>query len=308
MKLKKLMNGSFNMLAVDQRGSFVEMLKLHNSRVNSSLVKSVKKELISVLSPFAGAVLIDPLYCRNFAEIIKKNSALLFCLEKSGAKKTDGGLLTDLEDNFSVFKAKKLGADAVKLNVFFNPLAKASVVSHQKNLVKKIGFDCRKNNIDFLLEIIVYPFSCSFEEFVFQKPLLILSSVDEFSKREYNVSVLKLQFPCDLDYVRGFNFKTSKKKFSFFSKKDCAKFCSIISSKLKIPWVLLSAGVDFDIFVKQLKIAMDNGCSGFLAGRAVWKGALSFSNHHVRTEWIEKKGVSNMNLLNKIVGVSDEKR
>jgi tagatose 1,6-diphosphate aldolase len=35
--------------------------------------------------------------------------------------------------------------------------------------------------------------------------------------------------------------------------------------------VLLSAGVDFNSFQKQVEIACKSGASGFLAGRALWQ-------------------------------------
>ena len=37
--------------------------------------------------------------------------------------------------------------------------------------------------------------------------------------------------------------------------------------------MLLSAGVNFEIFKKQLEIACRAGASGFVAGRAIWKEA-----------------------------------
>src|SRR5207302_6859989 len=37
------------------------------------------------------------------------------------------------------------------------------------------------------------------------------------------------------------------------------------------PWVLLSAGVDFPDYKKQVEMAMQAGASGVLGGRAFWK-------------------------------------
>ena len=39
------------------------------------------------------------------------------------------------------------------------------------------------------------------------------------------------------------------------------------------PWVLLSRGKVFEEFKNDLKIAMANGASGFLAGRTLWQEA-----------------------------------
>ena len=40
------------------------------------------------------------------------------------------------------------------------------------------------------------------------------------------------------------------------------------------PWGTLSWGVGFDVFARQLAVACDHGCSGFLVGRAMWRPAL----------------------------------
>ena len=44
-----------------------------------------------------------------------------------------------------------------------------------------------------------------------------------------------------------------------------------------MPWVLLSAGVDFEQFKPQVQVACACGASGFLAGRAIWKEAAAMS-------------------------------
>ncbi len=40
------------------------------------------------------------------------------------------------------------------------------------------------------------------------------------------------------------------------------------------PWGTLSWGVGFDVFARQLAVACEHGCSGFLVGRAMWRPAL----------------------------------
>ena len=37
------------------------------------------------------------------------------------------------------------------------------------------------------------------------------------------------------------------------------------------PWVLLSGGGAFEQYVRQVEAAVAAGCSGFMAGRAVWR-------------------------------------
>ena len=42
-----------------------------------------------------------------------------------------------------------------------------------------------------------------------------------------------------------------------------------------IPWAVLSAGVDHETFLGQVETAMQNGASGVIAGRALWKDCIS---------------------------------
>ena len=42
-----------------------------------------------------------------------------------------------------------------------------------------------------------------------------------------------------------------------------------------MPWVILSAGVGYDDFKRQVEIACAAGASGFLAGRSIWRDAVS---------------------------------
>ena len=44
-----------------------------------------------------------------------------------------------------------------------------------------------------------------------------------------------------------------------------------------MPWVLLSAGVDYDLYERQVRVACDNGASGILCGRAVWKESVDYA-------------------------------
>ena len=50
--------------------------------------------------------------------------------------------------------------------------------------------------------------------------------------------------------------------------------CAELDAAVDGPWVLLSAGVTFEGFRTQLDIAADHGCSGFMAGRAIWGDAV----------------------------------
>ncbi len=51
--------------------------------------------------------------------------------------------------------------------------------------------------------------------------------------------------------------------------------CEELTDTSEVPWVLLSAGVSYDTFLKQVRVACKAGASGVMAGRAVWKEAVT---------------------------------
>ena len=56
------------------------------------------------------------------------------------------------------------------------------------------------------------------------------------------------------------------------SAESCARITAMCGP---MPWSVLSAGVDHETFLGQIEIAMANGASGVIAGRALWKDCLS---------------------------------
>ena len=80
----------------------------------------------------------------------------------------------------------------------------------------------------------------------------------------------------------------------YIQLKKIIKYVRDISSICRKPWVLLSAGVDIQLFLKELKIAVNNGASGFLAGRAIWKQAANFETNNDLRQILEKKVRENL--------------
>ena len=47
-----------------------------------------------------------------------------------------------------------------------------------------------------------------------------------------------------------------------------------LNEQISMPWVILSSGVDEKLFPRAVRVAMQAGASGFLAGRAVWSSVV----------------------------------
>jgi tagatose 1,6-diphosphate aldolase len=67
--------------------------------------------------------------------------------------------------------------------------------------------------------------------------------------------------------------------------------------------VLLSAGVDFDTYVDQVRVACTAGASGILCGRAVWKESVQLPGPD-RVAFLQIVGRSRFSQLAEMVAAS----
>jgi len=65
-----------------------------------------------------------------------------------------------------------------------------------------------------------------------------------------------------------------------------ANACAEISSASVVPWILLSAAVDFETYLRQVSVACNSGASGIAVGRAVWKEAVTM-NQNARVVFLQ---------------------
>ncbi len=301
--------GKFRMLAIDQRGSLQKMLAdaigKDKSAIGYKEIAMAKRLVTQALSPYFSATLMDPEYgVPESLKYLSRHSALLIATEKSGTEPfgyKGREKKTVLLEDWDVEKIKKLGADAVKLLLYYRPDSTPEVKEYQQDIVRFVGEECKKHDILFVLEPMSFAFmddepSSDSPQFARKKPEIVISTAREFSKEEYDVDILKLEFPVNLKFVQEFHKGTfdEKEREEVYSIKDAESACREITKVSRVPWVILSAGVDIEEFVYNVEIASNNGASGFLAGRAVWK---EFTKHFPIEEdmlaWLLTSGVEN---------------
>lgn len=203
----------------------------------SQKISELKKEIIKALADQFSSILID-VEC-GLPAYKNKAKPFLLPVEKSGYREIDGERVTELEH--SVEELKQMGASGIKLLLYFNPAGETA--RKQLETAKQVEENCLKENMPFFLEILTYSST--------PKQKLVIDSVKYFLQGGVYPDVFKLEYPED------------------------AGICKEITEMLgKTPWILLTAGEDFDQFKNQLQIAVQNGCLGFLAGRALWKELL----------------------------------
>ncbi|MCS7225112.1 MAG: tagatose 1,6-diphosphate aldolase [Armatimonadetes bacterium] len=299
--------GRFQMMAIDQRDSMRraigKVLGKDPKEVAYEDLAKAKETVTKILAPYATAVLTDPVYGYPYSiPHLPPRVGLLLAYEETGYEKPgDGGKgrLSRLIFGWSVEKALKAGADAVKLLIYYHPDAPEAVCRHQEQLVQKVGEECAAYDIPFLLELVSYALeepSTDSPEFAAAKPSIVIRSAEEFSKPHYGVDILKLEFPADLKFTREFcnGAFDGKARTAVYSLSEVEGFCKQLNEAAATPWVILSAGVDIAEFLVQVELACRAGASGFLCGRAIWKDAINlYPDIEKMEQFLSTEGVYN---------------
>lgn len=274
-------DGRFSMLAVDQRTSLKKMLgEGLDTAGQSQALQLVKRVVASHIAPQATALLLDPIYGYPHAlESMPAGVGLILAVEVSGYERVGGvERRSHLLDDFAVSDAVTAGADAVKLLIWHHPDVSEETGRHQRAIVRSVGEECRAAGVPFILEIVTYGLgeSTSSPEYLRQKPAFVLDGVRTYSDPEYGVDLFKVQFPADLKHADAFQDARFAAGTVLFTMEEVEASCREIDRAASAPWVILSAGVEPDEFIENVKIANDAGASGFLCGRAVWKKLVDY--------------------------------
>jgi tagatose 1,6-diphosphate aldolase len=297
-RLKKLADQQkrFFMLAIDQRGSIKKMLaKIYHCepfQVPDQAIIEVKKIIVEILGPHASAVLIDPEYgFEGGYQAIPDDVGKLLTLEKSGGEQVKMNGIEEertlLLPNWSVAQALAKGADAVKLLVPYHPKASEETKAYQEVLVKQIGLECNGQGLPFLVEFTSFPITKDPANLKQDRLQIVAQTAHLFDQSEYNITIHKVEFPGDINS---------------HSQTELTESCQRVDAAVAKPWVLLSAGVDFPVFEKQLELVCHHGASGFLAGRAIWQEAIGlYDEGHPSQEkmqgWLQDVGVGRFERL-----------
>ncbi|MGB0035522.1 MAG: tagatose 1,6-diphosphate aldolase, partial [Candidatus Acidiferrales bacterium] len=195
--------------AMDQRGSLKSAIAkergVDKSAVTSVMLEEFKTCVARVLTPHASAILLDPEYGMPAAKARAKNAGLLLAYENSGYDNTRPGRLPDLLDIWSVRRLCAAGADCIKILLYYNPLDPAAINDIKHAWVERIGSECTAEDVPFFLEFVTYEEGKDEKtiEFARKKPMLVMKSMEEFSKPQYGVDVLKVEVPINMAYVAG---------------------------------------------------------------------------------------------------------
>jgi tagatose 1,6-diphosphate aldolase len=283
------------MVALDQNSSMISMIKDSLKKKNENReptfeeIVDAKVSLARALSPAASALLVDAYYgawntVASFA--IPRDVGLLIRYERSGGPKNKvNAPLGSVEPGWSAAKIKSMGGDAVKLLAQFEPTEPESA-EHQFNLVRHVYEECQKHDILMLLEPIAFPIGNekkSDKSFLNRKAETVFESARQLSRW---CDVFKAEFPGTLGHESDKQLQDNLAKLNELSQR---------------PWVLLSAGVDFPEYKKQVEMAMKAGANGVLGGRAFWKEYFLKDGPQAREEFARGECLNRVRQIDEIV-------
>lgn len=301
-------NGIIGAAAMDQRGSLKKAIGkgkgIAPSDVTDEMMTEFKLSISKVLTPHASAILLDPVWGMPGAAARASNAGLLLSYEESGYDNTKPGRFADLLPDVSVRRLGALGANAVKILLYYTPFEDSGINDIKHAFVERIGDECAANDLPFFLEFVGYDPDGGNEkglDFAGRKPEVVAESMREFSKDRYGVDVLKVEFPVNMKYAAG---ARACEGDSAYSKAEALDHFRAAAKAARRPFIYLSAGVANEVFIESLEWAIEAGVkfSGVLCGRATWQEAIPIycSQGVVALEdWLSEKGVANIGHINK---------
>jgi tagatose 1,6-diphosphate aldolase len=293
--------------AMDQRGSLQKSLAVSRGvdvkEITYEMMSEFKVVVTKVLTPHASAILLDPEFGLEAAQARSKNAGLLLAYELSGYDNTRPGRLPDLLPHVSAKRIVDWGADSVKILIYYTPFEDPGINDVKHAFVERIGAECETLEIPFFLEFVGYDPKGGDEkglEYAKTKPEIVRKSMEEFSKPQYRVDVLKVEVPINAEYVEGSSVYKGQKAYTRDEALKHFRDAAAVAGK---PFIYLSAGVSNAQFVESLKMASEAGTdySGVLCGRATWKeGIPIYARQGAKAleEWLQKEGVRNINAVN----------
>lgn len=296
-------NGVISALAMDQRGSLKRMLgDAAGKPADKKMMEDFKKAVSSELTPYASAILTDPQYGLPASKVRDQNCGLLLAYEKSGYDTSAPGRMCHLIANQSGLRLKNEGADAIKFLLYYDPDEPDSINDRKHAFVERVGAEAKAMDLPLFLELCTYDANIDdvkSEEYAKLRPQKVFKAMKEFSDPKYNVTVLKVEVPFNIQYVESFNGDNAV----VTTKDEALKELKHQSEITDLPYIFLSGGVTSKEFIAEIKMAEQAGAdfNGVLCGRATWKPSIkpfAAEGEKAGRDWLASQGKQNIENLN----------
>ncbi len=277
--------GTFSVLALDHRNNLRRMLGPDDpDAVTYEQMVDVKRAIVRAIAGTASGILLDPEIGAGPAVAdgdLPPGCGLLVAVEASGYEGPSTARRSRLLRSWGVAQIKRMGADAVKLLLYYHPDAENA--EDQQRLLIEVAELCADADIPLFLETLGFAIEDGRTLTDEARRDVVIRTARRLTA--LGGDVLKCEFPYDASVTDRSRWKDA---------------CAELEEASAIPWVILSAGVDDATFEAQTEVACAAGASGVLVGRSVWKEGATMTGS-ARDAWLAKEGVARMQRLVDIV-------
>jgi tagatose-1,6-bisphosphate aldolase len=245
-------------MALDHRQNLRKALRPSDpGSVSYAELVEFKRSAVRALASAATGVLLDPEV--GAAQCIADGSlpgnvGLITALEATGYEGPSTARRSRLLEGWSAAKARRMGAAAAKLLVYYHPLAVN--VGEQEALVQEAIAQCRAVDLPMFVEPLTYSVVEGVPLVGDDRRATIVRTAATMGA--FGADVLKLQFPYGPE-------ETDRGRW----REACAE----LTETVRRPWVLLSGEYPPDAFMEIAEVACRAGASGIACGRGIWTEA-----------------------------------
>jgi tagatose-1,6-bisphosphate aldolase len=254
--------GTFAVLALDHRQNLRKELRPGDpDAVTYRELVEFKRAVVRALAPVATGTLLDPEI--GAAQCIADGSmparaGLLVAIEATGYLGPSNARISRVLDGWSVAKAKRMGASAAKLLVYYHP--EAPNAAEQEQLVADVDAACRAADLPLFVEPLSYSLVDGVKLTGEERRRVVVETARRLTR--VGGDILKAEFPYDAAVTDRGRWREA---------------CAELEASSAVPWVILSGGVDDATFEAQAETACRAGASGVLVGRSVWAEAATMN-------------------------------
>jgi len=251
---------TFTCLALDHRQNLRKALNPANpSGITDEMLSQFKLSVVASIADLATAVLLDPEVSAAQAiasQTLPGNVGLVVAVEATGYSGEPQARLARILPGWSVEKARRMGANMIKLLVYYHP--QSPTAKEIETFVAQVAEESLKYDIALMLEPLSYSLTGG-KLNDSEKRQVVIETARRLTAIP-GVDILKAEFPLTPEN-RDLN------QWAMASQE--------ITAASNVPWILLSAAVDFETYLQQVVIACQSGASGIAVGRAVWQEAVT---------------------------------
>lgn len=242
-------------------------------------VVQTKMEIVKDLAPHGSAILLDPVYGIGAAirdNVVPGNVGLMSLVEDEESANDDADSTSVFVPGWSIAQAKRIGAAGIKFYFYYNRNDTARA-AREETLLQQLVAECAEHDLPLFAEPIHYGVERK------DRRRAVIENATRIS--DLGADIMKLEFPVDVKLETNENV--------------WYEACVELSQALPRPWTLLSAGVDYATFKRQVEIACKAGASGFVAGRAIWQEASDMEGT-ARAEFVQTVAVARVKELSEL--------